>query len=92
VVYFAYFALLEGLKTPLADLCTERRKKLKAIFLQQHRRVRDLVGYTKSELMAFVERKGGPDGQVPSFLEQTLANGRTLASYLKGADRGNCCS
>ncbi len=37
--------------------------------------VEDLVGYTKAELRAFVERKGGPDGQVPPFLEQTLANG-----------------
>jgi hypothetical protein len=52
-------------------------------------RVRSLTGYTKGELMAFVERKGGPDGQVPAFLEQQLSNGRTLASYLKGDDQGN---
>ena len=52
-------------------------------------RVRDLMGYTEEKLMAFVESKGGPDGKIPAFLEQQLSNGRTLASYLKGADQGN---
>jgi hypothetical protein len=52
-------------------------------------RVRDLTGYTKGELMAFVKGEGGPHGKIPAFLEQQLSNGRTLASYLKGDDQGN---
>ena len=43
--------------------------------------VEDLCGYTKEELMAFVERKGGPDGLVPAWLEK-----HGLDGYLKSAD------
>jgi len=77
------------LKTPLAALCTQRQTKLKDIFAAQELIVEDLAGYTKADLMAFVKEEGGPRGQVPPFLEQRLANGRTLASYLKDGDQGN---
>ena len=83
-------------ETPLQTFCARRAymnvpegssKSLLACLIGLS--VADLTGYTEEKLMAFVESKGGPDGKVPVFLEQQLNNGRTLASYLKGADQGN---
>ena len=88
--------ILDILETPLQTFCARRAymnvpegssKSLLACLIGLS--VADLTGFTKGELMAFVKGEGGPHGQVPSFLEQQLNNGRTLASYLKGADQGN---
>jgi hypothetical protein len=46
----------------------------------------DLGGFSRDDLMKYVEKKGGADGQVPRWLEQMDACGRRLATYLYGSD------
>jgi hypothetical protein len=47
--------------------------------------VEDLKGFTEEKLMAFVKTEGGPNGQVPAWLEQPVpgSGGRILLSFLK---------
>ena len=47
--------------------------------------IRSLKGFTAEDLMAFVEKKNGPDGQIPSWLDQRVSetDDRTLRSFLK---------
>ena len=74
-------------ETPLVAFCNEakytqkgrKEKSLAECF--EDMTVEDLCGFTKEELMAFVERKGGPDGLVPAWLEK-----HGLDGYLKSAD------
>jgi hypothetical protein len=62
--------------TKLLELCDEQRYSERGDFelslaeCFKGMDVRALKGYTKEELMAFVEGKGGPDGLVPGWLEE----------------------
>ena len=74
-------------ETPLVAFCNEakytqkgrKEKSLAECF--EDMTVEDLCGFTEDKLMAFVERKGGPDGLVPAWLEKHALDG-----YLKSAD------
>ena len=73
-------------ETLLFVFCVEDFAGLKAPF--NSLRVKHLRSYTKAELIALVERKGGPDNLVPPFLQQRLSDGRSLESFLCSSHDG----
>jgi hypothetical protein len=77
-------------ETNLVEFCVEQRYSERGVFevslaeCFKGMDVRALKGYTKEELMAFVEGKGGPDGLVPGWLEENQL-WRFLRGYVSPA-------
>ena len=82
-VFFSVLFFAVNERTTLVELCTgryaERGKKERSLAeCFKGMLVGDLRGFTEEKLMAFVERKKGPDGRVPAWL---LEHG--LESFLR---------